>query len=84
MVIIHRNPLCTERVSFDYIRSGFKIATMNFSYHIGACDRQQIVIAFLHSGQKGKALSSEIFLFQAIRLDHCAHGTIQYKNPLAY
>ena len=53
---------------------------MNAFDHFRLRDGQQVVVSFERIGVLGEALAPEIFLGQAMLLDHGAHCTVQNKD----
>ena len=48
-----------------------------------SCDTEQIVVPFEILPVVRQFCVPEVFLFQAMSLDHCTHSAIDYKNTFA-
>ena len=48
-------------------------------YYIRTSYVEQVVVAFQHVADLGKALATEMFFLQAILLDHRSHAAVKHK-----
>ena len=79
MIISQRDALTAECIGADDVCSGLQITPVDIGYHIGAGEREHIIIALHLPLDVGKQIAPEILLLQPIRLNHSAHGTIKYQ-----
>ena len=54
---------------------------MDLANHIGARQRQQVIVAGKKLLAIREALTAKVCFGQFVGLDHGAHGAIQYQNP---
>ena len=79
MIISQRDALTAECIGADDVCSGLQITPVDIGYHIGAGEREHIIVALHLPLDVGKQIAPEILLLQPIRLNHSAHGTIKYQ-----
>ena len=77
--------LGTKGVGLNDIGTSLQIATVDIFHHILAGQAEHIIIT-LHLDQMRWQLATqfgipEVILAEAVSLNHCAHCTIEHKNP---
>ena len=71
-----------ESRCLNYIGTRSKIAGVYLTYHIGACEHKDIVVALQQPVVASKQGATEIILAQPIALHHSTHGTIEHQYPV--
>jgi hypothetical protein len=53
-----------------------------FCNNVGTGQAEKLIVAFKIRAVVGKAFPAEVGFHEVFRLNHCAHGTIDYQDTL--
>ena len=81
-VIGQRNFLCIEGVGFNDIGAGSQVFFVNGPDDLRLRQAKKVVVALQVAPIVTEALAAEGALVQLVLLDHGAHRTIEYHDPL--
>ena len=78
-VLCLRDYIGTEGVGLDDVRACVNIFLMNRLDYLRACEIEALVVAFQFFITLKKRTIVVVLFCKSVFLDHCAHGTVQYK-----
>jgi hypothetical protein len=79
-VVGHRDAGGIEGVGLDDVGTGIEILRMDAGDDPRLREREQVVVAGLLAMVVLEAITVVVMLFQAVALDHGAHGTVKYQD----
>ena len=75
-----RHPRRRKGVGFDDVGAGPQVVEVDVADDVGLCQHQKIVVSAHVLRPVLEPFTAEFRLFQAVRLDHRAHGAVEHQD----